>query len=117
MHANAQDVKKMDPQDPKTDRLQLTPARLDAIISGVRAVIRLPDPVGEVLDSTVRPNGLKIQRVRVPFGVIGVIYESRPNVTVDIACLTLKTGNAVVLKGGEEALYSNTTLIQIIRSV
>jgi glutamate-5-semialdehyde dehydrogenase len=117
LRANLRDVQAMSPSDPKTDRLQLTPARLNAIIAGIRAVVRLPDPVGEVLDSTVRPNGLHIQRMRVPFGVIGVIYESRPNVTVDIACLTLKTGNAAVLKGGEEVLHSNTILIQIIRSV
>ncbi len=92
------------------DRLALTDARLDSMIAGVREVIRLPDPVGGTFDARERPNGLKICRMRVPIGVIGIIYESRPNVTVDAGALTLKSGNAVILRGGSEAINSNLAL-------
>ncbi|MCK4362626.1 MAG: glutamate-5-semialdehyde dehydrogenase [Dehalococcoidia bacterium] len=97
------------------DRLVLNSSRLQAMADDVRTVASLPDPVGEIIDTTERPNGLRIERRRVPLGVIGVIYESRPNVTVDISSLCLKSGNAVILRGGKEALRSNSTLARVIR--
>lgn len=97
------------------DRLELTPKRMDAMIRGVRDVIALPDPVGETLKAWTLPNGLKMNKVRVPIGVIGIIYESRPNVTIDAAILCLKTGNAVILRGGKEAFHSNQALGQCLR--
>src|SRR5947209_19243803 len=90
------------------DRLRLTPERLRAAANGLREIAALPDPVGRVLDSSVRPNGLQVHKVAVPLGVIFFIYESRPNVTVDAAGLCVKSGNAVILRGGKEALHSNT---------
>jgi glutamate-5-semialdehyde dehydrogenase len=96
------------------NRLLLTEARLQAMAADLRQVAALPDPIGETIDGWKRPNGLEIRRVRVPLGVIGLIYESRPNVTVDAAALCLKSGNAVVLRGGSEALHSNTALAQVI---
>ncbi len=92
------------------DRLTLTPARLAGIAAGVREIAALPDPVGRLLSREVRPNGLRIDKVSVPIGVIGVIYESRPNVTVDTAALCLKAGNATVLRGGSEAIRTNAAL-------
>lgn len=100
IEANSADVARMDPSDPKVDRLRLDAARIEDIASGVEAVAALPSPVGITLSETVRPNGMKIAKVTVPFGVIGVIYEARPNVTVDVAALCLKAGSAVLLKGG-----------------
>ncbi len=97
------------------DRLKLTPERLQGIAQGVREVVELPDPVGETLHRFERPNGLHIEQRRVPLGVIGMIYESRPNVTVDAASLCLKTGNAVVLRGGSAALSSNRAIIAVMR--
>ena len=97
------------------DRLELTPGRIEDIAAGVRQVAALPDPVGEILERTVRPNGLDIQKVRTPIGVIGIIFESRPNVTVDCAALCLKSGNASILRGGKEAFASNMALAKIIR--
>jgi glutamate-5-semialdehyde dehydrogenase len=96
------------------DRLKLTPARIEALSAGVRAVAALPDPVGRILASSVRPNGLEVRKVAVPLGVIFFIYESRPNVTVDAAALCVKSGNAIILRGGSEALQSNTALSRII---
>jgi glutamate-5-semialdehyde dehydrogenase len=92
------------------DRLLLDAARLDGIANAVEAVAKLADPVGDIIDETHRPNGLLMQRVRVPVGVIAIIYESRPNVTVDAAALALRSGNAVILRGGSEAAHSNRTL-------
>ncbi len=92
------------------DRLELTDKRFAEMVEGVRQVARLPDPVGEVVRKWKRPNGLEIAKVRVPIGLIGIIYESRPNVTVDSAVLCLKTGNAVLLRGGREARHSNRAL-------
>ncbi len=92
------------------DRLRLDEARIEAIAAGVEAVARLPDPVGTVIDERVPPNGLALSRVRVPLGVVGVIFESRPNVTVDAGVLCLRSGNAVILRGGSEALASNRAL-------
>ncbi len=97
------------------DRLTLTPARIEGMADGVRQVAGLPDPVGKVLDGTVRPNGLKIEKVRVPLGVIAIIYEARPNVTSDAAALCLKSGNAVILRGGKEAINSNKCIADIMR--
>jgi glutamate-5-semialdehyde dehydrogenase len=98
------------------DRLMLDIKRLEGIASDARAVAALPDPVGEIYDMRTMPNGLQIGRKRVPLGVIGAIYESRPNVTVDIAGLCLKSGNAVVLRGGKETINSNTAIIKVIQS-
>ncbi len=99
------------------DRLLLTRERVAAMAAGVRAVALLPDPVGEVLAEWQRPNGLRIRKVRVPLGVIGIIYEARPNVTVDTVALALKTGNAIVLRGSKEAANSNQCLVQILAVV
>jgi glutamate-5-semialdehyde dehydrogenase len=96
------------------DRLTLDPKRLQHLAASVREVVALPDPVGEVLEETVRPNGLRIRKVRVPIGVIGIIYESRPNVTVDCAILCLKSGNACILRGGKECFHTNTALAALI---
>ncbi|SFL68712.1 glutamate-5-semialdehyde dehydrogenase [Pelosinus propionicus] len=96
------------------DRLLLTKSRIEAMADGLRKVTTLPDPIGELLSKDKRPNGLEISKVRVPLGVIGIIYEARPNVTVDAAGLCLKTGNAVILRGGSEAIHSNQAIIQII---
>jgi glutamate-5-semialdehyde dehydrogenase len=99
------------------DRLQLTEKTLAEMAQGLREVVQLPDPVGEVTGLWIRPNGLQVGRMRIPLGVIGFIYEARPNVTVDAAGLCLKSGNAVILKGGSEALQSNRILTQIIQEV
>lgn len=98
-----------------TDRLALTPERLAGIAKSVRDIAALQDPVGEVIESRTLPNGLELERRRVPLGVIGVIYESRPNVTIDIAALCLKSGNAVILRGGKEAAHSNAKLAEIVQ--
>ncbi|MCL6548562.1 MAG: glutamate-5-semialdehyde dehydrogenase [Alicyclobacillus sp.] len=99
----------------RLDRLRLDERRIQDMMEGLRQVASLPDPVGETLEEFVRPNGLRIRKVRVPLGVIAVIYEARPNVTVDSAGLALKTGNAVVLRGGKEALRSNASLVRALR--
>jgi glutamate-5-semialdehyde dehydrogenase len=114
---NSKDLASMDESDPKYDRLLLTSERIDAIASDIRNVASLPDPRDRILDATVRPNGLKISRISVPFGVVGVIYEARPNVTLDLFSLSLKSGNACILKGGSDAIHSNTAIVKIIRSV
>jgi len=101
--------------DALLDRLMLDEARLRGMAADVRAIVRLPDPIGETFDGRTLPNGLRIERRRVPLGVIGAIYESRPNVTVDIAALCLKSGNAVVLRGGKEAQHSNRALGRLVR--
>lgn len=114
---NARDVEKA-PEYGLTaaeiDRLRLTKPRIEAIADAVEQIIRLPDPVGEIIDSNVRPNGLLVTRVRVPLGVVFFIYESRPNVTVDAAALCVKSGNAVILRGGKEALESNQALYRLM---
>lgn len=97
------------------DRLLLNEKRIDGIIEGIREIIALPDPVGRILNTVTRPNGLVIERKSVPLGVIGIIYEARPNVTVDAAALTLKSGNAVILRGGKEAINSNKAVIAIMQ--
>ena len=97
------------------DRLTLTGSRIEQIAEGLRQVAELPDPVGEVMDEFVRPNGMKIRKVRVPMGVIGVIYESRPNVTADAFALCFKAGSAVILKGGSDAIHSNIAITDALR--
>ena len=97
------------------DRLALSEARVAGMAKGVSDVAKLPDPVGAVLSETTRPNGLKIQKVAVPLGVIAVIFEARPNVTSDAAALCLKSGNAVILRGGKEAIHSNTAITKVMR--
>ncbi len=96
------------------DRLKLTGARMEAMAEGLRQIASLPDPVGEVMETFDRPNGLHIEKVRVPMGVIGIIYEARPNVTADAFGLCFKTGNAVILKGGRDAFYSNQAVTAVI---
>jgi len=115
--ANAMDVQAAERAGvgPKVDRLLLTRERIEAICRDVRNVIALPDPVGQELSRSVRPNGLEVTRVRAPLGVVGIIYESRPNVTVDASVLCLKTGNTVVLKGGSDAIHSNRAVVEAIR--
>ena len=117
IQANKTDMengKKNGLSDAMLDRLLLTPERIHAIADAVRHVISLDDPAGKILSSTTRPNGLRIDKVSVPIGVIGIIYESRPNVTVDAATLCLKAGNAVILRGGSEAIHSNLALAKCI---
>lgn len=114
---NVKDLSKMDPEDPKYDRLKLTEDRLQEMADDMRNVVSLPSPLGELLSETIRPNGMKISKVSVPFGVIGIIYEARPNVTFDVFSLCLKSGNACVLKGGSDADCSNNALVSIIHSV
>jgi glutamate-5-semialdehyde dehydrogenase len=111
--ANAQDIAAAEVNGlsgAMLDRLRLDPARLEAMASGVEAVAALPDPVGEVIDKRERPNGLTLTRVRVPIGVIGIIYESRPNVTADAGALAVMAGNAAILRGGSEAIHSNRAI-------
>ncbi|MBQ3707227.1 MAG: glutamate-5-semialdehyde dehydrogenase [Clostridia bacterium] len=115
--ANAQDVEESRERlgPVMTDRLALNPKRIEGMAAGVREAAALPDPVGRVLSHTVRPNGLLIEKTAVPMGVIGIIYESRPNVTSDAAALAFKSGNAVVLRGGREAFRSNRAIVSAIR--
>ena len=96
------------------ERLSLNPARIKDMADGIREIAALPDPIGEVISISKRPNGLEVGRVRTPIGVIGIIYESRPNVTADAAALCIKAGNAVILRGGEEALNSNRLIAATI---
>ena len=116
--ANARDVayaKENGMSQSMLDRLSLSKDRIDGMADGVRQVAALPDPIGEVMDGFRRPNGLKIEKVRVPLGVIGIIYEARPNVTSDAAALCLKAGNAAILRGGKEAIDSNTAIANALR--
>lgn len=115
--ANQADVESSGLTGAMRDRLMLNPSRIAAMAQGVRDVAALPDPVNEVLAEWLHPNGMRIRKVRVPLGVIGIIYESRPNVTVDTAVLALKTGNAIVLRGGKEAAQSNQRLVEILNAV
>jgi glutamate-5-semialdehyde dehydrogenase len=115
--ANREDVKTSGLEGAMRDRLLLTPPRIKEMARGVREVAALADPIGETLAEWTRPNGLRIRKVRVPLGVVGVIYESRPNVTVDTAVLALKTGNAIVLRGGKEAARTNQRLAEILVAV
>src|SRR5208283_1648798 len=115
--ANREDVEGSGLEGAMRDRLLLTTERIEEMAQGVRDVAALGDPIGETLAEWTRPNGLRIRKVRVPLGVVGIIYESRPNVTVDTAVLALKTGNAIVLRGGKEAARSNQRLVEIMAAV
>src|SRR5580704_9772581 len=113
LEANAQDISAAQQAGLSAaliDRLRLTESRLEEVAGGLEQVAELPEPVGEIFESNVRPNGLVVTRVRVPLGVVFFIYESRPNVTVDAASLCVKSGNAVILRGGKEAIHSNRAL-------
>ncbi len=100
--------------DAQVDRLRLTPAGIDGIATGLEEVAALPDPIGEVIESSIRPNGLEVSKVRVPLGVVFFIYESRPNVTADAAAICIKSGNAVILRGGKEAAHSSRAIVDIL---
>ena len=115
--ANAEDLARMDPQNPLYDRLKLTQERLDGIASDMRHVAALPSPLGRTLEDRTLPNGLRLRKVSVPFGVIGVIYEARPNVTFDVFSLCFKSGNVSLLKGGSDADASNRAAVALIRRV
>lgn len=115
--ANALDLERMSPGDPKRDRLLLTEKRIRDIAADMRSVASLPSPLGVTLSKTVRPNGMTIEKVTVPFGVIGIIYEARPNVTFDVFSLCMKAGNACLLKGGSDAADTNTCTVEMIRAL
>jgi glutamate-5-semialdehyde dehydrogenase len=114
---NAKDLSAMDSHNPMYDRLLLTKERIVGIAADIHNVALLPSPVGRMLMETERPNGLKITKITVPFGVVGIIYEARPNVSFDVFSLCLKSGNACVLKGGTDAYHSNQAIVQVIQSV
>jgi glutamate-5-semialdehyde dehydrogenase len=114
---NRKDLDRMNPSDPKYDRLKLTAERIDGIVADLEDVTRLPSPLGRILMETVHPNGMKIKKVSVPFGVVGIIYEARPNVSIDVFSLCFKSGNACILKGGSDAACSNEAIVKAIREV
>ena len=114
---NEKDLARMDQSNPKYDRLKLTAERLKGIADDTRNVATLPSPLGRILKETTRPNGMKLTKISVPFGVIGIIYEARPNVSFDVFSLCLKSGNACILKGGSDADDSNRAIISIIHKV
>lgn len=115
--ANAKDLSRMDVANPMYDRLKLTRERIEGIAADTRNVANLPSPLGRTLKHTVLPNGLDLKRISVPFGVIGIVYEARPNVTFDVFALCLKAGSACILKGGKDADDSNKAIVKIIKSV
>jgi glutamate-5-semialdehyde dehydrogenase len=114
---NKKDLDRMASSDPKYDRLKLTAERMEGIVADLRNVAKLPSPVGKIRMDTTRPNGMKITKISVPFGLIGIIYEARPNVSLDVFSLCFKSGNACILKGGSDAEYSNRAIVQIIQDV
>ena len=117
LNANRKDLDRMDQADPMYDRLLLNAARLEAIAGDIRNVATLPSPLDLTLEERTLPNGLELRKVSVPIGVIGIIYEARPNVTFDVFALCLKSGNATVLKGGSDAMYSNIAIVDLIHTV
>lgn len=117
LSANRKDIARQDPDDPKTDRLLLNEERISQIVVSIRNISRLPNPSGRVLESRTLPNGLGLEKWAVPLGVVGVIYESRPNVTFDIAALCLRSQNACVLKGSGDAEYTNKAVVTLIRKI
>ncbi|MGZ3854549.1 MAG: glutamate-5-semialdehyde dehydrogenase, partial [Flavisolibacter sp.] len=117
LEANGKDLAKMQKEAQGYDRLQLTKERINAIASELRQVASLANPLGEILERRQLPNGLSLSKVRVPLGVVGVIYEARPNVTFDVFALCFKTGNAVTLKGGSDAQHSNEEIVRLIHTV
>jgi glutamate-5-semialdehyde dehydrogenase len=114
---NKKDLDRMDPADPKFDRLKLTASRIQDIATDIVNVAALPTPLGELISEKELPNGLHISKIRVPLGVIGIIYEARPNVTLDVFSLCFKTGNVCILKGGSDAAFSNMAVVQLIHRV
>ena len=114
---NKKDLARMSPDNPKYDRLKLTEDRLRNIAADTRNVATLPSPLGKVLKESTRPNGMKLTKISVPFGVIGIIYEARPNVSFDVFSLCLKSGSACILKGGSDADYSNRAIVNVIHQV
>jgi len=117
LRENAKDLAKMDSENPMYDRLLLTKDRLQSIAADIRNVVNLPSPLSKILSKEVRPNGIQISKITVPFGVVGVIYEARPNVTFDVFSLCFKSGNVCVLKGGTDAHFSNIAIVSIIKKV
>lgn len=117
LHANQKDLTAKDPADPKNDRLMLNKQRLQGIADSIKKVAALPNPTGSLLEKRIMPNGLKLKKVSVPLGVVGAIYESRPNVTYDIASLCLRSRNACVLKGSSDARHTNKVSIAVIQNV
>ncbi|MFA6580747.1 MAG: glutamate-5-semialdehyde dehydrogenase, partial [Paludibacter sp.] len=117
MTENAKDLAAMDKSNPMYDRLLLSKERIEGIAADIRNVASLTSPLGKTLMETERPNGMKITKITVPFGVVGIIYEARPNVSFDVFSLCLKSGNACVLKGGTDAYHSNTAIVKVIQSV
>ena len=117
LRENQKDLARMENTDPKYDRLKLTADRLKSIANDIRNVVLLPSPVGRVLSDSIRSNGLKITKITVPFGVIGIVFEARPNVTFDVFSLCLKSGNTCVLKGGSDALNSNQAIVSLIHKI
>jgi glutamate-5-semialdehyde dehydrogenase len=117
LEANRKDLAAMQKDAPNYDRLELTQQRIEGIASELRQVATLQTPLGEILEKRELPNGLSLSKLRVPLGVVGVIYEARPNVTFDVFALTFKTGNAVILKGGSDAHHSNTAIVRLVHTV
>lgn len=117
LEANAKDLSRMDEANPMYDRLKLTKERIEGIAGDTRKVATLPSPLGKILKQSTLPNGLELKRMSVPFGVIGIVYEARPNVTFDVFALCLKAGSACILKGGKDADDSNRTIVALIKSV
>ena len=114
---NAKDLEAMEKSNPMYDRLLLTKERIEGIAADIRNVASLPSPLGKVMLDTIRPNGIKITKVSVPFGVVGIIYEARPNVSFDVFSLCFKSGNTCVLKGGSDAFNSNRAIVELIKNV
>lgn len=114
---NKKDLDMMHISDPRYDRLMLTPERIESIAADIRTVAALPSPLGKVLLKDTRPNGLVISKITFPFGVVGVIYEARPNVTFDVFSLCFKSGNSCILKGGSDAINSNNAIVKVIRKI
>src|SRR5688572_11502856 len=117
LEANAKDLSKQSPDNPRNDRLMLNEQRIKGIAESIRKVAGLPDPTGKIIEQRTLPNGLKLKKIAVPLGVVGAIYESRPNVTFDIAALCLRSRNACVLKGSSDAENSNEAAVSIIKKV
>lgn len=117
LQENEKDLARMDKSNPKYDRLKLTEDRLKSIADDTRNVATLPSPLGRILKESIRPNGMKLSKISVPFGVIGIIYEARPNVSFDVFSLCLKSGNACILKGGSDADDSNRAIVSVIHKV
>lgn len=117
MSENQKDLERMSPEDPKYDRLALTEERISDLIGSLQSIAQLADPSGQVLSSKELDNGLLIQKMSVPMGVVGIVYESRPNVTVDVAALCIRSGNACLLRGGSDAWYTNSILVRLIQDV